>query len=61
MVDDVPHSIPDFFGSDVLARERIAQEVLTGEQVEGPAGGDRPDLEVAWILGWPEPTRVFFR
>ena len=30
VVDDVPHVIADLLESDVLALERIAQEVLTG-------------------------------
>ncbi len=31
VVDDVPHGVSDVLESDVLALERIAQEVLTGE------------------------------
>ncbi len=55
VVDNVPHGVADLLESDVLALERIAQEVLTGES-EGPAAAHSPDFEVAGVLRLPEAT-----
>ena len=60
VVDEVPHGVADRLETDILAFERIAQEVLTGES-EGSAGAHPPDLEVAGILRFSESTRVLFR
>jgi len=57
VVDDVPYVISDFFEANVLALERIAQEVLAGES-EGSAGAHSPDLEVAGIFGLWEAAWV---
>jgi len=57
VVADVPHVIADVFESNVLALERIAQEVLTGES-EGSTAAHSPYLEVAGIFGLPEAAWV---
>ena len=60
VVGDVPHRVADFLEPDVLARERVAQEVLTGES-KGSAGTHCADLEVAGVLGLPEAIWILFR
>lgn len=58
VVDDAPDRIVDFLQADVLVLERVAEEVLTGEQPEVFGSTDLPDLEVPRVLGVPEAARV---
>jgi len=60
VVDDVPYVTADVFESNVLALERVAQEVLTGES-EGSTATHSPDLEVAGVLGLREAAWVLSR
>jgi hypothetical protein len=58
VVDDAPDLIVHFIEADVFSLECVAQEILTREQTERPAGTHSPDLQVPRILGSPEATRV---
>ena len=51
VVEDVPDRVVDFFEADVLVVESLAEEVLSGVQVEGAGPADLADLEVAGDLG----------
>jgi len=53
VVDDAPDVVLDFFEFDLLALERVAQEVLTGEKPERFGRADVADLQVASVLGAP--------
>ena len=47
---DVPEGVVDFFESDVLALERIADEDLARVDAEAAGVGDAPNLEVPGVL-----------
>ena len=57
VVDDVPQVVADLLESDVLARERVAQEALTRES-EGATTAHSAYFEVTGVVGLREAARI---